>query len=147
MTKVMKGPSELGRRCRHWKGMHGCGTGHPIEKIVLAANSGDRTGLLLMLPCRPGPEMKAKCPDYDPYTEEENAQRNAEQKDRMVSFFKALTSINALRERMLAEGVEEVTGEDCPWCNTSGTLFAFCNISGNRHMRANCSSCGKGFIE
>jgi hypothetical protein len=141
----------LGKSCRHWRprdSLHnkGCAIGHPIEKIVMAANGGERTGIAYMFPCRPGPERKADCPDYDPKTDAEIAAEKDALRKRMDDFVKVLPVINALRTTMAANKIARQI-VDCPWCNTPASLHVSCAVGYNNHLSAKCKECGEGFIE
>ena len=152
MTDLAAKTAQPGPACRHWKpllhihGENGCLIGHPIAEIVTKANGGDSAGLFFMLPCRPGPEAKAKCPDYDPRTPEELAAIEAEMNRRMDAFVRVLPAFNTLREEMVAAG-ELVRTIDCPWCGAAEAVTATCAIGINNHMHAHCSACKEGFIE
>lgn len=143
--------SALGKVCRHFRprdslNNKGCAIGHPVEKIVMAANGDSRTGIAFMFPCRPGPERKAECPSYDPKTDDEIADEQARMKARMDAFIKAMPVINAIRATMIEGRIARQTA-DCPWCNTPGALHLSCAIGHNNHLSAKCAECGEGFIE
>lgn len=152
MSDLAERFSQLGPKCRHWSALahirreNGCGIGHPIAKIVTAANGGDSAGLLLMLPCKPGPDAKAKCPDYDPKTAEELAADRAAMDASIARFLKGMPVFNALREEMVAGGVSAKT-IDCPYCDAVGAMHVTCAIGVNNHLWAKCSACGEGFME
>ena len=141
----------IGKSCRHWQprdSLHnkGCAIGHPIEKIVFAANGNDRLGMAFMFPCRPGPEKKADCPNYDPKTDAEIEAEKAAMRDRMDAFVKALPIISAVRATMVKGKIGRQV-IDCPWCNTPAALHVYYAIEVNNHLSAKCKECGEGFIE
>ena len=143
--------SGLSPSCRHWRprdSLHnkGCAIGHPIEKIVIAANGNDRLGIAFMFPCRPGPERKAECPDYDPKTAEEIAAAEKAMSERIDVFVKGLPVMNTVRSTMIAGQIVRQIIE-CPWCNTPNALHVSCAIGYNNHLSAKCKECGQGFIE
>lgn len=143
----------LGRACRHFlarEAMIGdgecCKIGHPIRKIVIAANGKSTHGIAYMFPCRPGEQSKADCPDYDPKTTEEisaERQRMSEQMDRLV---KAMPVMNRVRATMVNGRIARQV-IDCPFCNSPRQLHVSCAIDYNNHLSARCAECGEGFIE
>ena len=143
----------LGRACRHYLAREAligdgqcCKIGHPIRKIVTAANGGSNFGLAYMMPCRPGPERKADCPNYDPKTDAEIEASKAAMRERMDRLVKALPVMNRLRATMIAGQIaREIV--DCPFCGAESQLHVSCAIDCNNHMSAQCAECGEGFIE
>lgn len=143
----------LGRACRHFLAREAligdgqcCKIGHPIRKIVMAANGGSSFGMAYMFPCRPGPDRKAECPDYDPKTDAEIEASKAALRDKMDRLVKAMPVLNELRATMIAGQVSRQI-VDCPFCNATGRLHVTCAIGSNNHMSARCAECGEGFIE
>lgn len=142
-----------GKGCRHFNLVaafrgdpDACAIGHPILKIVKAANGGSAKNIRRMLPCRPGPAIKAHCPNYDPKTDAEIEAGHEEMRIRMDRFVTALPAIDAIRTSMIA--ADQSAGDfGCPWCMAPGTLTVRVNLTGNHHMRAHCSACNEGFIE
>lgn len=152
MSGLSERTARLGPACRHWNGLAffrgegGCGIGHPIRKIVIAANGGNQVGIAFMLPCKPGPDAKAKCPNYDPRTAEELAEIEREIEQRTTAFLKNMHVFNDLRKEMVAEKASART-IDCPFCSAAGTMHVTCAIGINNHMWAKCSACREGFME
>ncbi len=147
----MSDQTTFGPTCRHFRpaeslSNRGCGIGHPIEKIVFAANGSSRTGMAYMMPCRPGPACKAECPDYDPKTPqeiEEQKQRIRAQMDRLVQNMKWFS----LRKAEMIAAAQASRKDDCPLCGAQGAMRLTVAIGNNCHMSAHCSACGEGFIE
>ncbi len=143
--------SKHGPRCRHHQPLRGiqsgeeCAIGHPIRKIVAAA-AGTDVGMAYMLPCYPGPERKADCPSYDPKTDAERAAEEVERRERMAKTLAALPKLNAMKSKMIANGLETAKAS-CPWCGEKNALQIICNIRGNQHMHARCRACDTGIIE
>lgn len=149
MTAFSDRMAQCGRVCRHHRreGIETvCAIGHPIEKIVIAANGGRRTGIAFMFPCRPGPECKAQCPNYDPKTDDEIAEEKAALKLRMDAFVKGLSAMGLIRETMVKDKIARDIF-DCPWCGTPRALHVTCAVGYNNHLSAKCKDCGEGFIE
>ena len=142
----------LGPRCRHHTpvaGIHGgneCGIGHPIRKIVHAANGNSSSGIAFMLPCHPGPERKANCPSYDAQTPEELEAKRARSDAMVQAFLKRLPKIAEMKRKMVAGNLRTAKAT-CPWCEAKDAFKLSCNIAGNKHVHGNCSSCGEGFLE
>lgn len=140
---------KLGTACRHSRRVGiecVCGIGHPIEKIVIAANGGDLTGIAFMFPCRPGPECKVECQDYDPKTDEEIEAEKAKMQEQMEKFIKAHSALSGIRAIMVKGRVVR-DRFDCPWCGEPRALHVNCAIDYNNHLSAKCAECGIGFIE
>jgi hypothetical protein len=149
MTQLSDRMAQCGRACRHHRreGLNvACAIGHPIEKIVIAANGGHRTGIAFMFPCRPGPECKAQCPNYDPKTDAEIAEEQAAMKNRMEALIKGLPAMGLIRATMVKGKVARDIF-DCPWCGQPRALYVSCAIEYNNHLSAKCKECGEGFIE
>ncbi len=149
----MSGAASLGRACRHFLAREAlvgdgqcCKIGHPIRKIVTAANGGSTFGLAYMFPCRPGAERKAECPNYDPETDAEIEAGKAAMRAQMDRLVKALPILNSLRATMV-EGRIAREVVDCPFCGSVRQLHVTCAIDYNNHMSARCAECGEGFIE
>lgn len=144
--------SPLGPTCRHYSQMkmltdrQPCSIGHPILKIVTAANGKSAFGIGYMLPCRPGPERKAECPDYDTKTPEEIAADQASLRAAMDRFIAALPVLNSLRSTMIEGRIARMIA-DCPFCTQPRSLHVTCAIGHNNHMSACCTECGQRFIE
>lgn len=143
----------LGRACRHFLAREAvvsdgqcCKIGHPIRKIVTAANGGSIFGIAYMFPCRPGPERKADCPNYDPKTDEEVEAEKARMREAMDRIVKAMPVLSALRATMVKGRIARQI-VDCPFCNAPGKLHVSCAIDHNNHLSARCAECGEGFIE
>ena len=149
MTQI----EQLGRACRHFLPREAilsdgqcCKIGHPIRKIVVAANGGSNFGIAYKFPCRPGPERGADCPNYDPKTDEEVEAEKARMRETMSRLVKAMPILNDLRATMIKGRIARQTA-DCPFCNAPGKLHVSCAIDYNNHMSAQCAECGEGFIE
>ncbi|MFE3837318.1 hypothetical protein [Pseudogemmobacter sonorensis] len=147
------GPTKLGRACRHFDGRAAllsdgqcCKIGHNISKIVTTANGGSDFRTAYMYPCRPGPERKADCPDYDPKTDSEIAASKAAMCAQMDRLVKAMPLLNGLRATMVkGRIVHQVV--DCPFCGATRALHVTCAVDHNNHMSARCAECREGFIE
>lgn len=145
----------LGRACRHYNARafligdddcKACAIGHPIRKIVIAANGGTNHGIAYKTPCRPGPERVAECPDYDAKTDDEIAAANERMRQHMDRFVKAMPILNAIRATMV-DGKIARDVVDCPFCGTAKALHVSVAIGYNNHMHAKCKECGEGFME
>ena len=152
MTNITDDQKVLGRSCRHHDPRGGivygkdCRIGHPIRKIVCAANGNSNSGIAYMMPCRPGPLRKANCPSYDPETDAEIAEEDRRMSKKMDLFVKALPFFNAVRSTMI-EGKIASKIEDCPFCNAPQKMHVSCAIGFNNHLWATCDDCGEGFME
>ncbi|MGL5735941.1 MAG: hypothetical protein ACRCYS_13825 [Beijerinckiaceae bacterium] len=152
MTEASGPFAHFGKSCRHWRPIDslrsekGCAIGHPIEKIVHAANGNSSFGIAFMFPCRPGPHRKAECPNYDAKTDAEIAEEKAAMRSRMDAFVKAMPVMSAVRATMVAGKIARQV-IDCPWCNMPNALHVSCAVDLNNHLAAQCKSCGEGFIE
>jgi hypothetical protein len=141
-----------GRACRHFIPQQGltsgncCGIGHPITKIVTAANGGSTFGIAYMMPCCPTEQRKADCPNYDPKTEAEIAEAKERMRAQMDRLVKALPALNDVRATMVSGRITRQV-IDCPFCNHPRSLHVTCAIDHNNHMSARCAECGEGFIE
>lgn len=150
----MTAPHEpLGRACRHFVAREAligdgqcCKIGHPIRKIVMAANGGSSYGIAYMYPCRPGPERKADCPSYDAKTDAEIEASKSAMLERMQRLVRAMPILSDLRATMVSGRIRRQTA-DCPFCNAPGRLHVTCAIDINNHMSARCAECGEGVIE
>lgn len=143
----------LGRSCRHFLAREAvigdgkcCKIGHPIRKIVIAANGGSNFGIAYKFPCRPGPQKVADCPDYDTKTDAEIEASKAEVLEQMDRLVKALPALNNLRATMI-KGQVASTIVDCPLCGSERSAHVTCAIKVNNHMAMRCKECGEGFIE
>lgn len=123
-----------------------CKIGHPISKIVIAANGGSNSGIAYMMPCRPTPRRKADCPNYDPKTDAEIAEAEGRMRDQMDRLVKAMPILSDLRATMVSGRIMRQI-VDCPFCNQPRGLHVTCAIDHNGHMSARCKECGEGFIE
>ena len=145
-----RGPlADLGPTCRHVDGRQsvmdrkGCSIGHPIERIV-ATKLGTDLGLALRLPCRPGPERAADCPNYDPETPEEIAARKARVRAAMDEMLPMLKAAADWRMEMV-QARQRTATKDCPCCGAVGSVSVHCAIGYNNHIGARCSACKRGF--
>lgn len=143
----------LGRACRHFLAREAiigdgkcCKIGHPIRKIVIAANGGSNHGIAYKFPCRPGPERKADCPDYDPKTDAVIAEGKARIRAQMDRLVAAMPALNGLRATMIKGRIGR-TIVDCPFCGSERAAHVTCAIEVNDHMSMRCKECGEGFIE
>ncbi len=147
----------LGRACRHFDGRSfiindsdkdrpACAIGHPIRKIVIAANGGSNHGIAYKTPCRPGPERVAECLHYDAKTDVEIAAEEDRMRAHVDRFLKALPVMNAVRATMVAGNIARDI-VDCPFCGTTRSLHVSVAVGYNNHMSAKCKECGEGFIE
>lgn len=141
----------LGPSCRHYDPRGGiandedCKIGHPIRKIVTAANGSD-LGIAFMFPCRPGPECKADCPSYDPKTDAERAEDRKRLDEAMDRFTERLPKIGAMKRKMVDNKLSRAKAT-CPWCEAKDTFILTCALSVNNHVHGRCSECGEGFME
>ena len=141
-----------GRSCRHYRPQQGltggncCAIGHPITKIVIAANGGSNFGIAYMMPCSPTPQRKADCQNYDPKTEAEIAEASERLRAQMDRLVKALPALHDVRATMVTGRIARQV-IDCPFCNQPRSLHVTCAIDHNGHMSARCKECGEGFIE
>lgn len=137
----------LGRTCRHYSPLgETCRIGHPIKKIVTAANGGSNFGIAYMLPCRPGPDRKAECPQYNPQTDAEVEADNQETRKAMDRFLAAGPAIANIRSTMVAGNIGRQI-VDCPFCNHPRAFHVTCAVGYNNHLHGKCAECGEGFIE
>jgi hypothetical protein len=141
------------KKCRHFDSrasvignMPCCAIGHPIRKIVIAANGGSNEGIAFMFPCRPTPRQKANCPNYDPKTDIEIEADRAEMSARMDLFVKALPIFVLLRSRMAEQKTHRAI-IDCPFCGAVDKMNVACAIGYNNHLSAVCSACNESFRE
>lgn len=143
----------LGKTCRHYSALDAitrdrncCAIGHPIRKIVVAANGGSDFGIGYMFPCRPGPERKADCPSYDPRSDAEIEAGKAKIKASMDRLIEAMPVFSNLRAVMVKGRIAR-QAVDCPFCNWPNGLHVTCAIDSNNHLSAHCARCGEGFVE
>ena len=141
----------LGKRCRHHDPRAGitcgadCKIGHPIREIVAKA-AGSDVGIAFMLPCHPGPERKAECPDYDPKTPEELAAERAAFDAHVDRTIKLIKAAGEWRRKMVENGLTAATAT-CPNCGMKDGVALTCALGVNNHLWAKCRGCGAGFIE
>lgn len=147
------GFEQLGRTCRHFSGLNAitgerncCAIGHPILKIVVAANGGSDFGIAYMFPCRPGPERKADCPNYDPRSDAEIEAGKAALSAQMDRLVQAMPVFANLRATMVQGRIARQV-VDCPFCNEPNRLHVTFAIDSNNHLSAQCAACGDGFVE
>lgn len=146
--------TDLGPSCRHFNGRFtimqrdgagACAIGHPIVKIVRAATGGDFR-LAYKLPCKPGPERAAECPNYDPRTPEEIEAKRQADRAAMQRLMDALPGLMAIKASMI-EAKQSHGVFDCPGCGGKEVLNVAVALGYNDHMRCGCSACSFGFIE
>lgn len=135
--------------CRHYNPRlsiledKGCGIGHPIERIV-RAKVGDRARLSVMLPCRPGPQRHADCPDYDAETAADREARHASIRAAMDEMGPMLKAAADWRMEMVMARQRTAT-KDCPCCGAAEAVSVHCAVGYNNHLGARCSACNRGF--
>ncbi len=157
MTDDLRAQTDgLGKTCRYFNGREflggdgdgrtACGKGHPIRKIVIAANGGTSMGIAFKTPCRPGPERVADCPDYDPKTSEEIEADRAEMREAMNQAVTMMREAGKWRTKMIA--ANKANGRaSCPCCGGKETVSVSIALGYNNHMACQCSACGAGFRE
>lgn len=156
MSEISQKTDALGSSCRHFNGREflcgdgegrsACAKGHPIRKIVIAANKGSGIGIAFKTPCRPGPERVADCPDYDAKTPEEIEASRAEMKAHMAAAVKMMGHAAKWKAKMIA--AKKATGRaSCPCCDGVETVQVSIALGYNNHMACQCSACGVGFRE
>lgn len=141
--------------CRHYLGLYpdnrpSCAKGRNVRAWAMRCNGGTSSGILLRLPCTKQSVDAEKplfdCPELDRRTDEEVEQRRAEMRAVMDRLVKAMSKLNAMKEKMIAHQLP--TAKDtCPFCGEKDALSVSVALGVNNHMRAQCSSCGEGFIE
>ena len=141
--------------CRHFKGMYpddrpACAKGRDVRAWATRCNGGSTIGIGLRLPCtkQRGSTEKSlfDCPELDRKTQEEVDQQRAAMSAHMDRFVSALPKINEMKARMIAKGARTAKAT-CPWCGEKSALRISVAIGVNNHARAQCESCGEGFIE
>jgi hypothetical protein len=150
-TDISSKTKQLGMACRHYDGhaffcgTGGCKIGHPIRDIVTRA-SGSAIGIAFKLPCRPGPERAAQCPDYDAKTDEEIEAERESMRAYMDRVAKMIAKAAGWRKQMVAKE-KRTARANCPCCGGKGTVRLTCAIGYNNHVWAECSECKVGFRE
>lgn len=148
----MNGPQNA---CRHFKGMYpddrpSCAMGRDVRAWAVRCNGGSNHGIALRLPCTKQLADSEKplfdCPGLDRKTQEEVDQQRAAISARMDKIVSAMPKINELKRRMIERGAATAKAT-CPWCDEKSALRLSVALGVNNHVRAQCKSCGEGFIE
>ncbi len=156
MSDLRAQTDALGQTCRHFNGREficgegdgrsACGKGHPIRKIVIAANGGTNIGIAFKTPCRPGPKRVADCPDYDAKTPEEIEADRAAMSKAMGRAVAMMREAAKWKAKLIA--ADKATGKaSCPCCGGENTVSVSIALGYNNHMACQCSACGVGFRE
>jgi hypothetical protein len=142
---------KLGTACRHYDPRAGiiynkdCGLGHKVRDMVAKA-AGTNMGTAFMMPCRPGPQKKIECNDYDPKTEDELAE---EARQRAIAMDRAAVMMRmaeSWRKQMVIRKLKSAVAK-CPVCLSEESVRVTCAIDYNKHLHAKCGKCGAGFME
>ena len=141
--------------CRHFLGLYpdnrpSCAKGRDVRAWAVRCNGGTELGIGLRLPCTNQSVDAEKplfdCPELDRRTDEEVEQRRAEMRAVMDLLVKSMPKLNEMKEKMIAHQLPTAKAT-CPFCGEKDALSASVALDVNNHMRAQCSACGKGFIE
>lgn len=142
-------------KCRHFLGLYpdnrpSCAKGRNVRAWAVRCNGGSEHGIALRLPCTRQSKDAEKplfdCPDICRKTDEEVEQSRAEMRKAMDRLIFALPRLNEIKEDMIKKNTPS-RAVDCPFCDKADAMSVGVAIGVNNHMRAQCASCGEGFIE
>lgn len=144
-----------GHPCRHFLGMFpeprpSCAVGRNVRALAIRCNGGSNLGIGLRLPCtRQSDDADTPlfdCPELDRRSDEEvEVEREATRKQ-MGRLIAAMPKLQQMKKKMVSNGLSAAVAT-CPFCDEKNSLKLNVAIGVNNHMRAQCVSCGEGFIE